>query len=124
MFSQKQSFCFIDTVLYGKYYLKHQNNIKKTAKGLNSMLQRDNRDAEIIIADPSGRMYTHSVKECSEDMKWQEAKMLKMEKGEKQRKVKESIETYKMEIKQKNVLNICDHLDMKWKRVIKKKFSR
>ena len=88
------------------------------------MLQRDNRDAEIIMAGPSGRMYTHSVKECSEDMKWQEAKMLKMEKGEKQRKVKESIETYKMELKQKNVLNICDHLDMKWKRVIKKKFSR
>ena len=85
--------------------------------------EKSTSSAEIRINGISGRLYAHAAKDCDHEILWEEAKPIRMEKNWKQRKVKESVESYKREMEGKTVLNICDTLDVKWKRVIEKRYG-
>ena len=56
--------------------------------------------------------------DCEEEIDWNLSGPITMEKGWKERRVKESIETFKSEVEGKQVLNQCDALHQSWKNVM------
>ena len=63
-------------------------------------------------------MHQHMVLECEDGIDWKQSGPIVTEKGWKERRVKESIETFKNEVKGKRVLNQCDVLHQSWKNVL------
>ena len=103
---------------------QHKDNVRKTREKLENGTEMDKKVAEAMMAGPSGKLYEHAVRQCQEEVKWATAKPIVSEKNEKQRKVKESIETYKAQLRGTKVLNICDNLDIKWKSLLEKKYKK
>ena len=76
------------------------------------------RMADQRMKGHGGNLVRHIVMECSEEIDWEKSGPILMENGWKQRRVKESIETFKREIKGQRILNQCDALDQGWKSVL------
>ena len=60
----------------------------------------------------------HAVIECEEGIDWEHSGPIVMEKGWKQRRVKESLETVKAELSGKRVLNQCDQIEQGWRNLL------
>ena len=103
---------------------QHMSNIRVTEQELYSAGEMDIKRARDRMEGPSGKLYAHAAQDCNQGIDWATSGPLKFERKEKQRKIKESIETYKMELKGKRTLNICEDLDIKWKSLIEKRYER
>ena len=76
------------------------------------------KNAEMRTNGIGGRLVRHLAMECDKRKSWETSGPVTQEKGWKQRRVKESIETFREELKGKQILNQCDYLDSGWKAVL------
>ena len=64
---------------------------------------------------------SHAIKDCTQGIDWGGAKVVFMERNTKRRKVKESIETMKEDVKgERKTLNRCECLPESYRPVVKK----
>ena len=97
---------------------EHQANIRGANAEWHAGTQSGRKRAEDRMKGHGGNLVKHVVKDCDKGINWKKSGPVAMEKGWKQRRIKESIETFKREIKGKTILNQCDYLDQGWKEIL------
>ena len=102
---------------------EHRDNIRYARAELDAGTESGRRRANERMRGNGGNLVKHAVLECDKGINWEVSGPIAIERGWKQRRVKESIETYKRQLDGKKVLNQCDHLDQGWKDVIRMKKS-
>lgn len=98
---------------------QHSDNIRYTEQDIYTNTEMSKQRAEMRTRGIGGGLVKHVAVECERGIDWEKSGPVMQEKGWKQRRVKESIESYRQEMTGKNVLNQCDYLDNGWKTILK-----
>lgn len=92
---------------------EHEAKVRLTKKDLE---EGKIESAENRMGKEDGGIARHNT-QCSQGINWKKSKIIATEKGLKQRKIREGIESEKLKLKGKTPLNNYDHPD-DWKSVI------
>jgi hypothetical protein len=103
---------------------QHCDNIRYTEQDLITGTESSKLKAEMRTNGIGGGLVKHVAMECEKRINWEKSGPLTQERGWKQRRVKESIETYKQGIGGKKLMNQCDFLDSGWKRILKEDYQK
>ena len=94
-------------------YSYHEAKVRLTKKDIED---GNIESAEIRMGKEDGGIARHST-QCSKDIDWKKSKVICTEKGFKQRKVREGVESEKLKLKGKTPLNNYEHPE-DWKAII------
>ena len=92
---------------------EHEAKVRLTKKDIED---GNIESAEIRMGKEDGGIARHST-QCSKDIDWKKSKVICTEKGFKQRKVREGVESEKLKLKGKTPLNNYEHPE-DWKAII------
>ena len=100
---------------------QHMDNIRYARAELEGGTEGGKRRADQRMRGHGGNLVKHAVMDCDEGIDWMNSGPVVMESSWKQRRVKESIQTLKMELEGQTVLNQCDQIDQGWRELIEMK---
>ena len=100
---------------------QHQDNIRYARAELDAGTESGRRKAHERMNGNGGGLVKHVVLNCDKGIEWESSGPIASVKGWKQRRTRESVETWKRQMRGKTVLNQCDHLDQGWKDILEMK---